>query len=189
MWKWRAGEWISGCSLSGKYSIEHEDYQKKGPLLLIYVVNIKGFRTRGMSFTRGYAHMISYYCTMKFLPSPGCRKLCPISSTPPYACGSSKGELTPWSLSLIPHITSMLASPGSEQESLTQRTSGAGKGTQMPPRESMDTVGPRHIVLKTWAHARRWLTETLQEKTVIDRTSIFFLLMWNSLWKSAEIIS
>ena len=111
MWKWRAGEWISGCSLSGKYSIEHEDYQKKGPPLLIDVVNVKGFRKSGMSFACGCAHMISYYCTMKFLPSPGWRKLFPLFSMPPGACDSSKAGLTPWSYSLIPHITFTLASP------------------------------------------------------------------------------
>lgn len=64
-----------------------------------------------MSFACGCAHMISYYCTMKFLPFPAWRKLFPISSKPPSACGSSKAGVTPWSPSLIPHATFMLASP------------------------------------------------------------------------------
>lgn len=85
--------------------------RKKGPLLFIYVVNVKGFRTWGMSFTCSYAHMTSYYCTTNFLPFPGWRKLFSISSLPSDTCGSSKGELTPWSHSLILHITSMLTSP------------------------------------------------------------------------------
>lgn len=98
---------------------------------------------------------------------------------------SSHHDHTPWYFTSPP----CWPAPGSEQESVTLRTSGAGKGTRMPPRECVDTVGPRHIVLKTWAHAHRCLMGTLQTKTAIDRTSIFFLLMCNSLWESAEIIS
>lgn len=111
MWKWRAGEWISGCSLSAKYSIEHENYQKKGPPWLIHAVNVKGFRKSGMSFACGCARVISYYCTVKFLPSPGWRKLFLISFMPLGACGSSKARLKPRSHSQIPHITFMLSSP------------------------------------------------------------------------------
>lgn len=109
--KMKSREWISGCSLSGKCSIDHEDYRKKGPPFLTYAVNINSFRKSGMTFACGSAYMVSYYCTVKFLPSPGWRKLLPSSSMPPGSCDISKAELTLLSHSLIPHIAFMLASP------------------------------------------------------------------------------
>lgn len=60
-------------------------------------------------------------------------------------------------------------------ESITQRNSGAGKGTQVSPIEWVDTGGPSPIALETWAHAHTWPMGTLQTETVIDKTSIFFL--------------
>lgn len=64
-----------------------------------------------MTFACGSACMVSYYCTMKFLPSPGWRKIFPSFSMPPGACGTSKAELTALSHSLIPHTTFLLAGP------------------------------------------------------------------------------
>ncbi|TRZ23590.1 hypothetical protein HGM15179_003487 [Zosterops borbonicus] len=106
--KMKSREQISGSSLSGKCSIDHEDYQKKGPPFLTHAVNINGFRKSGMTFACGSAYMVSYYCTMKSLPSSGWRKLFPSSSMPPGSCGISKAEFTPLSCSLIPHIIFML---------------------------------------------------------------------------------
>lgn len=68
-------------AVSEKYTTEFEDYQKNGPPLRIYEVNVKGFWKQGIVFTCGCALMISYHHTMKFLPSPGWRKLFPISSS------------------------------------------------------------------------------------------------------------
>lgn len=109
--KMKSRERISGSSLSGKCSIDHEDYQKKGPPFLTHAVNINGFRKSGVNFACGSAYMVLYYCTMKFLPSPGWRTLFPSSSMLAGSCGISKAELTPLPHSLIPHVTFMLASP------------------------------------------------------------------------------
>lgn len=58
----------------------------------------------------------------------------------------------------------------------------------MPPTEWMDTYGPRHTVLQTWAHAVMSPVGALQTETMRDRTSVFFP-MWTRLWKIAEIIA
>lgn len=143
-----------------------------------------------MTFACVSAYVVSYYCTMKSLPSPGWRKLFP-SSFMDGSSGISEAELTPLSHSLIPHTTFMLARPW-----IRVGVSLLHKDTQEQGREPKccQQSGWTHLdqatqcSLQMWAHALVWPVGTLQVETAIVRTSVFFPMV-TRLWKIAEKIA
>lgn len=183
--KMKSRERISGSSLSGKCSIDHEDYQKKGPPFLTHAININRFRKSGMIFACGSAYMVSYYCTMNFLPSPGWRKLFPGSSMPAGFSGISRAELTPLSHSLIPHITVVLASPWIRVgvSLLHNDTQEQGREPKCHQQSGWTQMDQAHSAPKVSSCSHVTCGNTIGRDH--DRTSH----LWIHLWKIAEIMA
>lgn len=111
---------------------------------------------------------------MKFLPSPGWRKLFPFSSS--CLCqlhGWVHTKITfPYHLSHL-HVYHPLDDPSPGVSLLCQKTQGRKKGTLMPPVYWIRTCGPNHIVLETWAHGHITFRATIDRDCY--RQNLYFL--------------